>query len=103
MDTIATAEAAERFGYALFSIGWLVLTGILTYCIWQRMRWAVLLGGVIAGLAIPIYLFTPFLRVEVQGETLRSSPFSTAVDLTSAAACAVLLFGLWRLRQSRAG
>lgn len=101
VESVVTAPPADRAGYALFSVGWLVLAGILTYGIWKRMRWATILGGVFAAIAIPVYLVTPFLSLEVQGETLRSSPSSTAVDLASAVACAVLLYGLWRLRAAR--
>jgi hypothetical protein len=90
-----------RLGVVLFTLGWLALVAIVAGGVWQRRRWALWIAGIYAGLAIPIYVSGPFIKVE-QGETLiRSSSISTGIDLLAAVACAAFLFTLVRLRQAR--
>jgi uncharacterized membrane protein (DUF2068 family) len=98
---VVQGEASQRLGFALFSAGWLALIGIAGYGVWQRRRWALWTVGIFSTLAIPIYLSSPFVKVEQGGTLIGSSPASVTVDLLAAAACVAFLVSLFRLRQAR--
>lgn len=102
LDTILTAAPADRLGYGLFSLGWLMLAAILTYGVWQRMNWALRVAGVLAALSMPVYLASPFFpRVDIGGAAYYTSPLSAPLDVLSGIGCGVLLMGLWQLARAR--
>lgn len=96
---------ADRLGTALFSAGWLVLVGIVTYGVALRARWAVWLAGGYAILSIPAILLTQILfrifTVQLGGLTVKGITLaSTVIDLLSAIASAVFIYGLISLRKA---
>ncbi|MGV3723847.1 MAG: hypothetical protein ACO1SX_23365 [Actinomycetota bacterium] len=104
LDTILTATPADRLGYGLFSVGWLMLAAILTYGVWMRMNWSLRVSGVLAALSMPVYLASPFFpRVDIGGAAYYASPLSAPLDLLSGIGCGVLLVGLWQLKRARQG
>lgn len=104
LDTILTAAPADRLGYGLFSLGWLMLAAILTYGVWKRMTWALRVSGVLAALSMPVYLASPmFPRVDIGGAAYYTSPLSAPLDVLSGLGCGVLLLGLWQLARAQRG
>lgn len=98
IENLLVAEPASRVATGFLSIGFLVLAGILTYGVWHRMRWALIVSGILSGAALPILLAFPFISgVEIQGSTFRGSPFSIPLAM----GCALMLAGLILLRRSR--
>lgn len=105
VELFVSGPPAERLGNALFSLGWLTLLGIVAYGISLRARWALWLEGGYAVLSIPAFLLTQILprlfTVEVGGMRIKDLTLaSTVIDLLSAVASAVFIYGLLRLRQA---
>jgi hypothetical protein len=105
VELILSGAPANRLGNTLFSLGWLTLVGIVAYGVSLRARWALWLAGGYAVLSIPAFLLPQILlrlfTVEVGGMTIKDLTLaSTVIDLLSAVASAVFIYGLLRLRQT---
>ncbi|HEU4754378.1 MAG TPA: hypothetical protein VFU47_14820 [Armatimonadota bacterium] len=90
-----------RAGAALFSFGWVTLIAILVYGVWKQARWALWVGGILAGVSVVLLPVSTLGVLQVGSVEIGTSPLESLFAWLQTAANAAFLVGLVLLRRAR--
>lgn len=99
--TVAASDPSLRAGVAVGALGLALLRGAVAYGVWQRARWSLWVGGVLALLNLLLPLLSVGVRVEAPGAKVELTGASVTLAWLLALSGVVFLAGLGALAANR--